>query len=135
MWLFTGRYRELGPATCLIAVFAASLSLVFMVAAARLIRRSSLGGGQVVGICIAAIATAVISADLDFAEQVFIPPGPGSLNRGTALIVASSGTLVGGLAMLLPKNSRRLLLKSLTTGARPRSSPRANASQSRPNGR
>ena len=115
MWFFSGRYRELGTAICLIALVTASVGSIFLIVAARLIRRQNFSSGGIIGAVIALVAVSVISASLGSAEQVFIPPH--SLNRGIALLVAIAGTLLGAVGVILSKGTRVLRVLLLVVAA------------------
>ena len=116
MWLFTGRYRELGTAICLISFVAASLGSIFLIVATRLIRGQKFRTGKIIGVLLAAIAVGFISLGVGSAEQVFVPPL--SLNRGIALFGAIAGTLLGSVGMILPNRTRllRVLLLAVAAG-------------------
>ena len=115
LWLFTGRYRELGPAICLIAFIAASIGSIFLIVAARLIRRHDLRAGKVISLLLAVIAVTTISESLGYGEQVFIPPH--SLNRGGALFIAIVGMLLGALGVILSNRARLLRVLLLLVGS------------------
>jgi hypothetical protein len=106
MWLFTGRYRELGPVICLIAFIAASIGSIFLIVAARLVRRHDLRARKFVSVLLAVIAIATVSERLGYGEQVFIPPH--SLNRGGALFIAIVGMLLGAVGVILSNRARLL---------------------------
>jgi hypothetical protein len=116
MWLFTGRYRELGTAICLISLVVASLGSIFLVVAARLIRGQKFRTGKLIGVLLTAIAVGFISVGLGSAEQVFVPPL--SLNRGIALFGAIAGIFLGFVGMILPNRTRllRVLLLAVAAG-------------------
>jgi hypothetical protein len=110
MWLFTGRYRELGAAICLISFVVASFGSTFLVVAIQLARRPKLSIGKIVGVLLAVISVGFIGEGLGSAEQVFIPPN--SLNQGIALFAAIIGTsfgLVGIILGMVLRNRARLL--------------------------
>ena len=116
MWLFTGRYRELGTTICLISFVAASLGSIFLIVAVRLSQRQKFSTWKIIGVLLTVIAVGFISVGLGSVEQVFIPPN--GLNRGIALFAAIAGTLLGSVGVILPNRTRllRVLLLSVAAG-------------------
>ena len=105
MWLFTGRYGQYGPAICAIALGVAAIGIAFLVVAARLVRRSDVSAGSVVGVILAVMAAAVIGEVQAFGEPVFVSEG---LNKGAALMLAIVGLLLGAGGVSV-SSKRRLL--------------------------
>jgi hypothetical protein len=106
MWLFTGRYAQLGPAICIIALGVAAVGLVFVGVASRLVRRGDVGTWWTAGVILA--VTAAAAFDGAFGEPVFVA---NSLNRGAALILAIVGVLLGAGGAIV--SSKRRLLGAL----------------------
>ena len=111
MWLFTGRYAHFGPAICAIAFVALSIGLLFLFGALRLVRRS-----DVAAIIPFAALAAYLGYSSGFGEPVFV--GNGTLNRGSALIAAVFGLMLGVCGALVPRRLRltRMLLLLAAAG-------------------
>jgi hypothetical protein len=105
MWLFTGRYAQFGPVICAIAVAAMATASTFLMGAVRLIRKSDF-----VAVLITATVTVAVGYSSAYDAPVFV--GNGGLNRGSALLLAVLGVLVGVGATLVrrPRLVRLLLL-------------------------
>lgn len=111
MWLFTGRYAQLGPVICAIAVAALAIGSTFFIGAIRLIRRSDL-----VAVLVTVTATLAFGYSSAYGELVFV--GNGGLNRGAALFLAVLGVLLGVGGVILMRRLRlvRLLLLVAASG-------------------
>lgn len=109
MWLFTGRYAQYGPAICVVALGVSSVAIIFLVIAARLVRRHDLAS-----VIFTATALAAISEYQASGEPVFVS---NRLNRGVALILAIVGVLLGIGGVALPKKLRGLRMLILVAAS------------------
>lgn len=100
MWLFTGRCAHFGPAICSIAAGVASVAVVYLLLAARLMQRHDL-----LAVLVTAIGAAVFSESEGFAEPVF---ASNHLTLGSAMFLALFGILLGLGAVLLSRKLRLL---------------------------
>ena len=105
MWLFTGRYAHLGAAICLIALVVASVGLVFITTAVRLIQRRDLKVPSIVNVLLVAIPASLFGYAVGCGEPVFVSD---HLNLGMALFVAVAGIVLGLLGVTLSNRLRPL---------------------------
>src|SRR5437763_15152528 len=72
MWLFTGRYAHLGGAICLIALVVASVGIVFLATAFRVIQKRDLNFPNIVNALLVAIPASLLGYAVGTGEQVFV---------------------------------------------------------------
>ena len=115
MWLFAGRYRNLGPAIFLIALATASIAVVFLVVAFRLARRRVVKVPNLVNLLLIGGPAVVFGEVTGFGEPVFVS---GHLNRGAALFTAILAIVIGIAGVAVSKRMRvlRILLLVMAAG-------------------
>jgi hypothetical protein len=69
MWLFTGRYAQLGLAICIISLGVAAVGVVFVGVASRLVRRGDVRTWWTAGVILAVTAAAAFN-------RVSLPEAP-----------------------------------------------------------
>ena len=114
MWLFTGPYSQFGAAICLIALGVTAVGVVFIVIAARLIRRTDVSATRTGLVILAVAAAAAFSEFKAVGEPVFVS---GSLNRGAALILAIVGIVLGVVGTIVSSKRRLLGILFLVTAS------------------
>jgi hypothetical protein len=114
MWLFTGRYGNLGPLICTIALGIAAIGSAFIVIALRRVKRSDIREESAFGAILALMAGAVFGGELAYGEQVFVS---NRLNEGAALFVAIIGILLGASGVVISIKRRLLGILFLVTAA------------------
>jgi hypothetical protein len=105
MWLFTGRYAHLGAAICLITFVVASVGIVFVTRAARLIQRRDLNVPNIFNVLLVAVPASLLGYAVGSGEPVYVSD---SLNLGEALFLAVVGIVLGLIGVTLPSRLRPL---------------------------